>query len=176
MPSVKWDYNSTTGSRSEVPFKKIKNLEENSQDVLQPLKRFSVFSWGSQGHKIGVGTPQLLPRLTWCREDLAAEGHGAERTARAAAGAFMVLRDGVPGLSVSGARWTCCLLLPLSLCSRRPSPWLFIKAALADGEVESGGEEGKILSIVVFHAECCTTQGPRQPQGLRISKNSFSPL
>lgn len=33
--------------------------------------------WSNAGQR--VGTPQLPHRLTWCREDLAAEGHGAEK-------------------------------------------------------------------------------------------------
>lgn len=51
-----------------------------------------VFSYrGSQGHKIGVGTPQLLPRLTWCRENLAA-AMVQERTGESMPGAKLVLR------------------------------------------------------------------------------------
>lgn len=57
--------------------------------------RSSVFSWGLSGHKKiptwsnrgqRLVKPTTKLRLTWCREDLLAEGHGAEEDGKGSSG------------------------------------------------------------------------------------------
>lgn len=68
------------------------------------------------------GPLQLLHRLTWCREDLAAEGHGAEEDGEGSSGHLHDAEQTECGLECG----TGCSLLPASFFSERPSPQLFI--------------------------------------------------
>lgn len=135
-----------------TPFMKIQVLQKKkSQDALWPFKRFCFSSEALKTSKkdgcgLTVAREQGYPlqqhRLTWYREDLAAEGHGAEDDGQGSPGDLHDAEQVDCGLacqeSRDGSRHS---LLAASFCFVEPSPLLFIGSPV-DGEMESGGEVG----------------------------------